>query len=243
MRTQVIFDGVNLSDQFEITDVSRPDPELEAETRDVPGMDGVIIAGANLSSTTIEMTLTAVGKTKAERTEAMHALTALLNQTDELRKLVFTDEGGLYRMALPISGGSRKGWFNAESKHVVFSVPDPVLFGAERSATIPSGGTASIHVGGTYKTRPRITASAASRASNGIWGIRLDGGEYSNVAIPTSTASSVIIDAATREVRIAGSPAMITLSSDWLELEPGEHTLAMTQGTGAAVIEWQERWL
>lgn len=243
MRTNVVFDGFNLSDAFDITDLSRPDSEFEAETQEVPGMDGTMLTGARLGTVTIEMTLTAIGKTKAERVEAMHALTALLNRTDDPRRLEFTDEGGLYRLAVPISGGSRKGYFNAESKHVVFLIPDPVLYGAERSATIPSGGSASIHIGGTYAAKPRITAAAAVRASNGLWGIRLDDGDYSNVSVPTSAASAVLIDAGTREVRVSGNPAMITLASDWLELTPGEHKLEMTQGTGAATVTWRERWL
>lgn len=243
MRTQVIFDGVNLSDSFAITDVARPDPELEPDTRSVPGMDGIIMAGANLGSVTIEMTLTAVGRTKQERTEAMHALTAFLNKTDEPRPLSFTDEDGLYRMAVPVSGGSRKGFFRADSKRVVFLVPDPILYGKERTATVPSGGTAYIHVGGTYKTRPKITAQSAVRSSENLWGVRLDDGDYSYVAIPTSSASEVSIDSQSRAVTVSGSTSMITLSSDWLELEPGEHIISMTQGTGAASVSWVERWL
>ena len=116
------------------------------------------------------------------------------------------------------------------------------MYGARRAVTIPSGGVANIYVGGTYPTLLAISAAAAVRSGN-LWGIRLDDGKYSNVTIPTANATAVIIDAETREVLVGGVPSMITLSSDWLELEPGEHKLEMTQGTGAATATWVERWL
>ena len=36
---------------------------------------------------------------------------------------------------------------------------------------------------------------------------------------------------------------MITTDSDWLVLEPGTHTLAIDNGTGAATVTFVERWL
>ena len=39
-----------------------------------------------------------------------------------------------------------------------------------------------------------------------------------------------------------GSVTLLRPEADWLVLEPGTHTLAMT-GTGAATVTFEERWL
>lgn len=238
--TPIMFDDHVLTDYFLLSDLSLPLPSFAPTTRDVAGMDGVLFADNRMQQLEISMTISVWDLPIDDRRELIGMLWGWL-QVDEPKPLQIGDEP--YWLAIPSGGGDMEHFANADAVEVRFVAADPVRYGATRSAAIPSGGSVSIHVGGNYPTRPMITAVAAVRASNGLWGIRLDDGDYSNVAIPTSSASAVVIDASTREVRIAGAPAMITLASDWLELEPGEHTLAMTQGTGAAVIEWTERWL
>ena len=239
-RTRVVFDGHVLTDYFLVGNPELPMPSPTASMRDVAGMDGAVPDGQRLQQVELAVTVSAWEDSRSDRRALMSMLWQWL-RVDEPKPLQIGDEP--YWLAIPSGGGDMEHFANADAVEVRFVAADPVRYGATRSAAIPSGGSVSIHVGGNYPTRPRITAAAAVRASNGLWGIRLDDGDYSNVAIPTSSASAVVIDASTREVRIAGAPAMITLASDWLELEPGEHTLAMTQGTGAAVIEWTERWL
>ena len=239
-RTRVVFDGNVLTDYFLVGNPELPMPSPVTSLRDVAGMDGAVPDGQRLQQVELAVKVSAWEDSRSDRRALMSMLWQWL-RVDEPKPLKIGDEP--YWLAIPSGGGDMEHFANADAVEVRFVAADPVRYGATRSATIPSGSSVSIHVGGNYPARPRITAAAAVRASNGLWGIRLDDGDYSNVAIPTASASAVVIDAATREVRIAGAPAMITLASDWLELSPGEHTLAMTQGTGAAVIEWTERWL
>jgi hypothetical protein len=118
-----------------------------------------------------------------------------------------------------------------------------VAYGAARTVTVPSGGSVEFNVGGTYKTMPRITANAARDSSSLVWGLRLDGGDFVHVATGSNAVKSVLIDCAERICTVAGAVALPTLDSDWLELEPGTHTLAMDNGTGAATVVFTERWL
>lgn len=239
-RTRVVFDGHVLTDYFLVGNPELPMPSPTASMRDVAGMDGAVPDGQRLQQVELAVTVSAWEDSRSDRRALMSMLWQWL-RVDEPKPLQIGDEP--YWLAIPSGGGDMEHFANADAVEVRFVAADPVRYGTTRSAAIPSGGSVSIHVGGNYPTRPRITAVAAVRASNGLWGIRLDDGDYSNVSIPPASAPAVVIDAFTREVRVAGAPAMITLASDWLELEPGEHTLAMTQGTGAAVIEWTERWL
>lgn len=240
-KYSVKFDGHALDDYFSISELVRGKPPAKVETVAVPGRNGLVVTGRTFDAMTVSMTLTAWGYDRQRMRDAFTELWRWLD-VDEPRRLEFGDDSGRYYLAIPSDGGDVAEWINAGSASVQFLIPDPIMYGTKRSVTIPSGGVANIYVGGTYPTLLAISAAAAVRSGT-LWGIRLDDGKYSNVTIPTANATAVIIDAETREVLVGGVPSMITLSSDWLELEPGEHKLEMTQGTGAATATWVERWL
>ena len=109
--------------------------------------------------------------------------------------------------------------------------------------TVPSGGSISFNVGGTYRARPRITASAVRDSSSQVWGLKLDNADFVHVVTGSASARSVDIDCDGRTCIVNSSTSMITLDSDWLELAPGTHTLVMDKGTGAATVKYRERWL
>ena len=240
-RMAVTFDGHDLTELFLVTDVSRPWPSLSASTTDNPA-GGSFLAGLRREAAEVSMTLYAFGST-SERREAARALASWLD-VDGPRELAFGDDGGLCYMAVPSGTDAPKSYMDAESVSVTFLVPEPVMLGDRMAATVPSGVTASVGVGGTAPARPLIGASAAVRdQSTGLWGVRdAASGDFVRVALPTASPSAVTIDCEARTATVNGQSALVTLDSDWLELAPGAHALAV-DGTGAATLTWRERWL
>lgn len=246
----VVFDGHDLTELFIVTDVSRSWLSLSANVTDNPS-GGAFLMGLRRKAPEVSMTLYAFGST-SERREAAHVLASWLD-VDGPRELAFGDDGGLVYMAVPSGTDAPKSFADAESASVSFLIPEPVMLGetGRAQAYMPLSVTEShgpvspvVMVGGTAPARMVITSEDASRdSSTGLWGVRLDDGDYARVEIPVSTPSSVTIDCTARTATVNGSPALLTLDSDWLEMSPGRHVISLDEGHGTADVSWRERWL
>ena len=236
-RTTVTFDGHDLTADYIASNLGVALLPRSLGSVDVPGRDGSLYTGARLASRTISMTLTVKEATPAARQAAARRLAAIL-AVDEPRPLAISHDGGLYWMAMPSSDGNGRRLLGATSFEVSFTAFEPAMYGAQDTATVPSGGSLTFEVGGTYPTMPRITANAAP--SGGVWRLTLEDGSYVSVAIPGTRA--IVCDCAERVLTVAGDVWPLVPDADWLVLTPGEHTLTMT-GTGAATLTWDERWL
>ena len=243
MRGQTVtFDGHRLNDRFFVGEVSVGLPEFAPDAEDYPARDGARIKGMRLGTLSVDVQLVA----KPVRGEAARAaISDLLTWLDVggPRRLSLSSDGGLWRLCVP-SGAPQvldDEWGDRVS--VSFLQPEPALFGTEREVTVPSGGSVSFVVGGDYPTRPTIYGDEAVRdASSRQWGVRLDDGGFLRACLPTGAASAVEMDCDGRTCTVAGATTAPTLESDWLTLAPGEHTLQMDVGTGAARVTWHERW-
>ena len=136
-----------------------------------------------------------------------------------------------------------ESYTNADSVVVNFQLVEAAAYGDTVTKTVPSGGSLTFTVGGTYPTKPRITASASRDGSSQVWGLRLDSGDFLHVATGSASPRNIVLDCESRTLTIAGAVALPTLDSDWFELPPGTHTLTMDKGTGAATVTYRERWL
>lgn len=239
----VCYDGVELTDFYTVLSDRRP-PSLNVVKETVPGRDGVVPRGATYGCPRVTLKIICDPADAATLHEERRRLTSLLSARGA-RRLQFGNDGGLYYMAQVDGELDWAQFFRTGVLRVPFLVPSPAMYGRVVSATVPSGGSAEIDVRGTYPTRPTILAASAVRASgtDGVWGVRLDGGDYVHVATGSSSARKVEIDCEARTCRVADAVAATTLLSDWFEFEPGEHTLSNDQGSGACTVTWQERWL
>jgi len=236
----VAFDGVVLSDLYTVL-VKRGVASRNVDYEAVPGRDGVAVKGVDYAPPTLSLVF--VLEPGSDAPSAVRELSALL-ATREPRKLELGEDFGLYCMAMPYGEPSWRRLPNGSSVEFPFLIMDAAMYGTLRTATVPSGGSVTFTVGGTYPTKPKITASAAVRnSSTGMWGLTLDNGPVLAYAFGSNTSRAVSADCDTRSSRVDGDIALPTLSSTWFELEPGSHTVNMHTGTGAAVIEWRERWL
>lgn len=243
MTPYAIFNGYDLSRRFAVGNLERRLASFANDYETVPGRPGAVHLNTAPALVVIALRLTHVGGGRRERHEALVELAAAL-AVDSPAPLALSVDEGLYYMASPDGDIDIERYMHADSMVVQFLALDPVRYGEQQSATVPSGGSVTFRVGGTYRTAPLISATAAVRnASSGVWGIRLDEGDFVHVATGSAAARAVAIDNAARTATVTGSVVVPTLDSDWLELEPGEHTLRNDQGTGAATVTWVERWL
>ena len=114
-------------------------------------------------------------------------------------------------------------------------VKDAAMYGETKSATV--GTTYSyVNIGGNYPADVLISCEEATPSSSNLWGVRFDNKGY--MRVPVTQASSVSIDAASREVKVNNATSMITLDSDWAKLEPGRHSVKIDAGSGSATITW-----
>lgn len=240
-RTVVTFDGQELTRDYRVSDLRTSLLPVSIETAQVPGRDGVLLTGRTLSPRTISLLLTVKGTDQVARQLAARRLAEILN-VSEPRPLAVSIDGGLYYMAVPNAAEDGQRYLNATRFEVAFECPDPVAYGETKTVTVPSGGSATFEVDGTYPTMPLVRCPAAKNGSGGFWRLLLDDGSYLIATVPSGTSSAAVeADCAQRVLRVAGNVTALPPAADWLVLEPGEHTLAMT-GTGAATVTYTERW-
>lgn len=237
----VTFDGNVLSDKYRVL-VRRELPFQTARDESAPGRDGTHVRGAEYTpqAVTLVFVLGPCGNV-----EMMRRIRGLMADLDvrEPKRLELGEDGGLWCMAMPSGKREWKRHVSTCSVEVPFIVEDAALYGRSMSVTVPSGGSVEFNVNGTYQTAPAITANAVRDASSNVWGLRLDDGDFVHVETGTASAALTKIDCGERTVNVAGAVKVPTLDSDWLELAPGHHRLAMDNGTGAATVTWIERWL
>lgn len=241
-RTTVTFNGTRLTDLYDVSDLRTSLLPRTIGSVAVPGRDGALHTGTRLATRTVTLTLTVRGAGSAARQQAARTLASILD-VDEPAPLAISIDGGLFYMAMPESSGDIARYCNASRTEVTFTCLDPTLHAARRSVSLTSGGTATVTVGGTYPTMPLVEVTGARNGSGGFWRLTLDGGDYLIATIPAGvTSAPIVADCENRVLRVNGSVTLLQPAADWLVLEPGTHTLAMT-GTGTGTVSFEERWL
>lgn len=237
----LIFDDHDLGELFVYGDPEISILSSSVKRADSNSRNGSIVIGSTWADSTVSFTVAAIG-TAEERRNAFSTL-GMWFDVDEPKKLCLPDTPGRYYLAVPDGVIELNRHIGAETAKVTFALTDPIAYGREMTLTVPSGGSISFNVGGTYRARPRITASAVRDSSSQVWGLKLDNADFVHVVTGSASARSVDIDCDGRTCIVNSSTSMITLDSDWLELAPGTHTLVMDKGTGAATVKYRERWL
>ena len=239
------FDGFDLT-QYAYARIERPiGPSLRVDAEQVPGRDGEIYLGSTREPLTINARMTLKPHYIRAWASVRRILAAALAKTGECR-LTLPDEPGTYRMATAsLSDNVTAPLVHPVEFGIEFTCRSPIAYAlAEKTATLPSGGSVTLNVDGSLPARCKVVAASAVRnSSTNLWGVRLDSADYMRVELSTSSSRRVEIDAENRTAKVANATSMITLDSSWLEMSPGQHTLTMDQGTGAATVSWFERWL
>lgn len=235
----ITYDGHDLATLFicgapEISILNRTGTKVDAGAA-----NSSHVVGMRWGDSTVSFQITALGDA-FERRNRFSQLGAWLD-VDGPRELVLPDTPDRFYMAIPEGTVQLKRHFGAESALLKFTLTDPVAYGEERTVTVPSGGSLTFEVGGTYPASPVVTATATPDLSTALWGLTVDGSAFIRVELDDE-GIPVSIDCLNRTCTVSGSAALPTLASDWLTLAPGRHTLAML-GEGAAAVTYRERWL
>lgn len=220
-------------------------PSYTVAKTTIPNMDGVLVGSVTQGCPTFKLTFVLAQGTAVQR-EAERRQIAAMFDVDGPRQLALGRDDGAYYMAVP--SGNAKLEERVTSGKVVINlmVTDPAAYGQTKTATVPSGGSVTITVGGNSPTFPTIYAASAVRNSTSlVWGVKLEDGTFVHVPTGTSSSRRIDIDCGKRTSTITANATvnMPTLDSDWLVLTPGTHTVTMDQGTGAATLTWVERWV
>lgn len=238
----VTYDGHDFESLFVIGDPEITILDSRAEYADSDNRNGAVLIGRRWGETKVSFTIAAQGSA-SERRLALSTLGSWLD-VDEPKKLVLPDTPTWYYLAIPDGSLDLKRAIKAESTVITFTLTDPIAYDStEKTVTVPSGGSVSVNIGGTYPTRPTISATAVRNSTSLVWGVKLDNADFVHVATGSSSGRVTVIDCDARTVTVSSNPAILTLDSDWLELSPGTHTLTMDNGTGAATVKYRERWL
>lgn len=240
MNETVTFNDVVLSDLYTIINVHRPMAGMTNETQEISGFDGTRIVGSHIPSANITMRVIIKDMPELDRREALHQLSAIIH-TDEPKRLEFGSDNGRYYMAKFDGQPEPQEYMSATVVELTFMLEQAVLYGKTKTATVPSGGSVTFTVGGTYVTRPTIEG-ASIEGSNGLWGLRLDDGDVMRMEA-TTTARPVSIDCESRVAFYNSTLVAPTPESDWFEMSPGQHTIQNDVGTGACTVTWQEMWI
>ena len=116
----------------------------------------------------------------------------------------------------------------------------PLLEGAEHSATVGNGETITIWVDGNRECWPRMTLTPYG--SPGSMSLAINGSAWVISTGGTITATAVAdSDPDARSTLLGGMVAAPTLASDWTPLRPGRNTVTATGCT--AIIAWRPRTL
>ena len=239
----VIFDGHDLGTLFTCGDPDMSILDFRPDLETVPGRNGSAFLGSTLGDASVAFKITVTGASAAGRRAAFSTLGSWL-LVDEPKHLVLPDTPDRYYLAVPSGSLDIERYVDGETAVLSFDLVDPVAYSVtERTVTVPSGGSVTFDVGGTYPASPRVQATAVRSSSSLLWGIKLDGGDYMHVATGSASGRAVVADCASHTLTVSNSAALMTVDSDWLELAPGSHTLSMDNGTGAATVTFRERWL
>lgn len=238
-----VFGGIDYGERLDVETIEAPAiAKSSPDMRYAAGRDGGYLAGNRLDPMEIKVKARlATDRIDEREIQRMWADVAATMRHDGPVPLSLVD--GFYWMAVLADEPKLKFRHYSATAELVFLCPDPVAYGAVRRLTVPSGGEVRFKVDGTYPAKPRIVASAVRDAESLVWGLRLDDGDHVHVATGSAQARSVALDCDARTCTVNGATALPTLDSDWLAFAPGEHTLEMDHGTGAAELVFTERWL
>lgn len=238
------YDGFDLT-RYAFVTLERPvGPSMRIETEQIPGRRGSLVTEVLPDSLTIIAHCTLRRKYLSRWNRVRAELAATFTKQGECM-LTLPDEPGRYRMATAsLDANVALPLIPPITFTITFVCHDPIAYGAGSSATVPSGGSVEVEIGGMVATTVTIFALQAYRdQTSGLWGLKFDEGDFLHVDTGSNYNRRVDIDCEKRVVKVANALAMVTLDSNWPKLEPGTHVIRMDQGTGAATVSWIERYV
>lgn len=234
--TGIVFDGVNLSDAFQVVDVSIPLlPTFSAVTHELAQRPGSYFASRKVGTREIavKLRLDAEDRNPLQIFKAWRELSAIFNKPDP-RKLQLDEERYCHAMMVGESEVENEAYYGVvEFTFICF---DPYFYGREHEIALGDGGTASFDVQGSVEVYPKLELTATADSvlvTNAVTG------DY--VRVPdTASGSKVAIDMERQTATIGGEYAPVHLASDFFPVE-GAAKVKVDGASGT--LAYEERYL
>ena len=166
----VIYNDHDLGDLFVCGEPDIQWINARPDTLTIPGRDGVAFRDTTLGALVIKFQVAANGGSTHHR-EAFSYLAHWLD-VDEPQKLYLPHMQGRYYYALPDGPQVIDPGIDGATSTVQFIALDPAAYGETFTETLPSGGTLSLDIGGTYPTTIHATGKVVADVETGRYGMR-----------------------------------------------------------------------
>ncbi len=235
-----MYGGVDFGQWCRAEVVERCGHAVAPRTVAVPGRPGAVLLGGEVPPCVLAVRLywdTLLGFDAAARAEARHAVYAALLASGGADLVVPGDPELTYRDAVCTGCGEWSSLFADGHAEVEFTCYDPFGYGELRMAD-----TAAFEVGGTWRTWPVVTVTAAA-GSSVVVSDRASGA-YVAVDMAFVGGEAVVLDFQAETCLVDGidCSAAVSIESGFFALEPGSCALGFT-GCSAHTVSWHERWV
>lgn len=234
----IIYDGVVLSDFFDITELKRqPFPQVSANTLTIPGRAGVRFASSQRGTRTLSMKLSLLSHGRDDFSVAARwdEMVDLLIK-EEPKALELGDGKTIY--ALPTNASELERLGNRGVSTVTFTAYDPYFYGPSHDVALSSGNNIVI-IKGTQAVRPTVSITGTTGA---ITARNVETTERVVTASVSSSSARVVMDMETQRCTVNGSYLAVDMDhTDYWELIPGTNTVYLSGGTGT--LTYTEKYL
>lgn len=236
------FNNYNIETLFHVGDPAFSILDSQVSAFEVPGRDGMAVRGSRFGPSSVSFALSPKAADPVDRRNAWSELGMKLD-VDEPKKLYLPDTPDRYYKAMPSGPVDVERFVHADAGRLTFLLTEPAAYGETKTETVASGVTATLSIGGTYPTKPKITAQSAVRdAAAGVWGVS-SGSSSMKVDTRRDEGVRVVIDCEAGTCTVGYVARMLTLDSDWFVFNPGTVWVKNDKGSGDVNVEWTERWL
>ena len=230
--TRVVYDGVTLSDTFEVHDLRIPvHPKITPAEMTAAERPGSYFCSRKIATRDIVMKLAvnAGSRCPVDIADAWREVAPLVTK-DEPKKLYL---GDVYVNAMLIGSTIVELLGYRGAVELTFRAFDPYIYGEEKTVNLAQGDN-TVTVGGGEATWPVITATVAS-------GPLTVGNGTEAVVIPDA-AGTTVIDMDAQRCTVGGAwRACDPTQTDFWQLQVGTNTVSLS--AGSAVMKYIERWL
>jgi len=236
LNDKIVFNGNDLSRLVMCRMERTILPPVEVSETEVGGV-GSVFGRARLKPYDLPVTLTLRNHDRREVARIRHELAAALF-TEGPAPLRLPDDPELYLLAI-VSGDTSLGTITDHCARatVNFHVCDPIYYGAKRSMRLTDGSPKNVSAGGTWSTKPTITATGAGKA---VRVMDVTTGDFVTTRDAVPAGKKLVVDMALERATVDGNDVFVTDDSDFFSMK-GRRTIRVDGAD--AKMEWSERWL
>lgn len=232
----IIYDGVNLSDTFQVYDISIPLlPTFEAVTQELAQRPGSYFTARKIGTReiTMKLRLNAGSRNPTDIFQAWREVSSVFDKP-EPRKLQLGEDRWCNAMMTGESEIDDVTYYGVVE--LTFVCFDPYFYGSTHTIALTDGATASFTVRGSVEAEPRLDLTATA---DSVLVTNISSGDF--VKVPnTAAGAKIAIDMARQSATMGGEHAPVDLTSDFFPISGAAQVkVAGANGT----LSYEERYI